>query len=162
MSLRNMLSPANSEEGGNNQGTGNQQTAATKAKRGRKKANPATAIAKSEGHQLANDQRQEASELITGLERQEQVYTAARGYQKGQNLANIELAAKIAGVSDTLTEAALDRIEALKSSLNDGLQNHNPLDVLDELGLLRNKEETNELRQKTVDLDTDDVSHFLL
>lgn len=164
MSLRNMLSAANPEENSEgNESQQHQQTpVSTKAKRGRKKATNDSAIEKSEGHRMANTQRQEAAELVTGLERQEQILTAAKGFQDGQNLAKILLAAKTAGASEVLVEATLDRIGALKNSLQDGLQNHDPLDVLDGLGLLRNGTETNDLRAKIAELDQDDVSRFLL
>jgi hypothetical protein len=134
----------------------------SKPKRGRRKANPDTAIAKSEGHKLANEQKLEAAEFVSGLEKQEQILTAARGYQKGQNLAQIEEAARVAGIVDTLTEQSLTRIAALRLSLENGLTNHDPLAVLDELGLRRTGEETAELRQKIAQYGQEDLTRFLL
>lgn len=162
MAYENLKSLSGTENGSSEpteqQITGSQ----AKPKRGRRKANPDTAIAKSEGHKLANEQKLEAAEFVSGLEKQEQILTAARGYQKGQNLAQIEEAARVAGIVDTLTEQSLTRIAALRLSLQDGLTNHDPLAVLDELGLRRTGEETAELRQKITQYGQEDLTRFLL
>lgn len=135
----------------------------TKAKRGRrKKESDETEIAKTQGHKLANKQRSEASEILGGLERQELILTATRGYQKGQHLAKVEEAAKIAGTVDVLADALTDRIQGLKESLRDGLENHDPLEVLDALGLKRTEEETQDFRKKIENLAGEDYSRFLL
>ena len=133
-----------------------------KPKRGRRKTNPDTAIAKSEGHKLANEQKLEGTEFVSGLEKQEQILTAARGYQKGQNLAKIEEAARVAGIVDTLTDSSLSRIAALRLDLQDGLTNHDPLAVLDELGLRRTGQETADLREKIAQYGQEDLTCFLL
>lgn len=136
----------------------------TKAKRGRRKNATSTesAIAKSEGHKLMNQQQSETAELIGGLERQEQVLIATIGYQEGQNRARLRLAAQTAGTVDVLTTASLERIQALQEGLKNNLENHNPLDILAGLGLSRTSEETQELREKIEGLDGEDFSRFLL
>lgn len=134
----------------------------TKAKRGRKKSTGESAIAKSNGHDLMNQQQSEASELVEGLAEQEQKLIAIKGYQDGQNLARLRLAAQTAGTVDVLTVAALDRIESLQEGLKRGLENHNPIEVLSGLGLNRTAEETQELRDKLKGLDGEDFSCFLL
>lgn len=147
-------------EDGNSEAT--EQKTETKAKRGRKKTNPDTAIAKSEGHKLTNQQQAEAAELIGGLERQEQVLIATIGYQEGQNIGRLRLAARTAGTVDVLTSASLERIQALQEDLKNNLETHNPLDILAGLGLSRTPEETQELREKIKGLDGEDFSRFLL
>lgn len=150
-------------EDGNGAGNGNGETEPkARVKRGRKKTNPDTAIAKSEGHRLTNQQQSEAAELIGGLERQEQVLIATIGYQEGQNRARLRLAAQTAGTVDVLTAASLERIQALQEGLKNNLENHNPLDILAGLGLSRTSEETQELREKIEGLDGEDFSRFLL
>lgn len=151
-------------EDGNGTGNGNGETEPkARAKRGRKKQqSDETAIAKSPGHQLTNQQQVEASELIGGLERQEQVLIATIGYQEGQNRARLRLAAQTAGTVDVLTSASLERIQALQEGLKNNLENHNPLDILAGLGLSRTSEETQELREKIEGLDGEDFSRFLL
>lgn len=158
MTYENLKSLTSASENGNNESTGSE----AKPKRGRRKINPDTTIAKSEGHKLANEQKLEAAEFVSGLEKQEQILTAARGYQKGQNLAQIEEAARVAGIVDTLTEQSLTRIAALRLDLQHGLTNHDPLAVLDELGLRRTGEETAELRQKIAQYGQEDLTRFLL
>jgi hypothetical protein len=161
MAYENLKSLSGTENGSSEpteQAAGSQ----TKPKRGRRKTNPDTAIAKSEGHKLANEQKIEAAEFVSGLEKQEQILTAAKGYQFGQNLARIEEAARVAGIVDTLTEGSLTRIAALRLSLQDGLTNHDPLAVLDELGLRRTGEETADLREKIAQYGQEDLTRFLL
>ena len=162
MTYENLKSLSGTENG-NSEPTEQRATSSeSKPKRGRRKANPDTAIAKSEGHKLANEQKIEAAEFVSGLEKQEQILTVARGYQKGQNLAQIEEAARVAGIVDTLTEQSLTRVAALRLSLQDGLTNHDPLAVLDELGLRRTGEETADLREKIAQYGQEDLTRFLL
>src|SRR4028119_2345419 len=162
MTYENLKSLSGTENG-NSEPTEQRATSSeSKPKRGRRKANPDTAIAKSEGHKLANEQKIEAAEFVSGLEKQEQILTVARGYQKGQNLAQIEEAARVAGIVDTLTEQSLTRVAALRLSLQDGLTNHDPLAVLDELGLRRTGEETADLREKIAQYGQEDLTCFLL
>jgi len=150
------LAPAN-ENGGATEPT------PTKAKRGRKKSatNPESAIAKSEGHQLANQQQAETAELLGGLDQQERQLTAYLNYQQGQDYAKLAIAARTAGMTDVLVGASLDRIDALKQNLDNNLRNHNPLAILDDLGLNRSKEETDELRSKFKDFNPDEFNRFL-
>ncbi len=135
----------------------------TKARRGRKKKeSDETAIAKSEGHQLTNQQQAETAELLGGLDQQERQLTAYLNYQQGQDYAKLAIAARTAGMTDVLVGASLDRIETLKQNLRNNLTNHNPLAVLDELGLNRSEEETQDLRQRAKDFDPDEFNRFLL
>jgi hypothetical protein len=161
MAYENLKSLTSASENGNNEPVGSE----AKPKRGRRKTNSDTTIAKSEGHKLANEQKIEAAEFVSGLEKQEQILTAAKGYQFGQNLAKIEEAARVAGIVDTLTDSSLSRIAALRLSLQDGLTNHDPLAVLDELGLRRTGQETADLREKIAQYGQDgqeDLTRFLL
>lgn len=135
---------------------------ASKGKRGRKKSDPGGEIAKSEGHRLANQQQSESAELRGGLEEHELALIATRGYQKGQNAAKLELAAMVAGRSDILTDAVIDRIEGLKQALQYDLTNHNPIATLAELGLTRTAEETKEMRDRIEGLEGEDFNRFLL
>lgn len=157
--MRAYLAPAPTE---NSNGESTEPRTEVKAKRGRKKSSPDTAIAKSEGHKLTNQQQSEAAELIGGLERQEQMLIATIGYQEGQNRARLRLAAQTAGTVDTLTAASLERIQALQEALKTNLETHNPIDILAGLGLSRTSEETQELREKIEGLDGEDFSRFLL
>lgn len=137
--------------------------APTKTRRGRrKKESDETAIAKSPGHELANKQRSESAEILQTLEEQERTLTAYLGYQEGQGSAKLRLAARTAGATDVLVAANLDRIDALKEALEQNLKTHNPLATLDELGLNRSEEETQELRQKAKDFNSDEFNRFLL
>lgn len=160
-SLRAMLSAAATSEQSNGSGEPEQRATAQKAKRGRKKADPETAIAKSEGHKLANQQQAETAELIGGLDHQERTLTALLSYQEGQSYADLKIAARTAGMTDRLIGASLDRIEALKETLDHNLKNHNPLAVLEDLGLSRTEEETQELREKFSNFNPDEYNRFL-
>lgn len=158
--LRAMLSAATD----NNSGNGNGETEPkAKAKRGRRaKGNTEeTAIAKSEGHKLANQQQAETAELLAGLAEQERALTAYHGYQEGQDFAKLRLAARTAGMTDVLVGANLDRIDALRESLKNNLETHNPISLLDDLGLNRSPEETQELRERAQNFNADEFNRFL-
>lgn len=160
MAYENLRSLAPATENGN--GEASEQKTETKAKRGRKKVNPDTVIAKSEGHKLANQQQIEAAELLEGLDQQERQLTAYLNYQQGQDYAKLAIAARTAGMTDVLVGASLDRIEALKQNLENNLTNHNPLAVLDELGLNRSAEETQKLRDKVKNFNPDEYDRFFI
>lgn len=160
MAYENLKSLASATENGNSEAT--EQKTETKAKRGRKKVNPDTAITKSEGHKLANQQQAETAELLGGLDQQERQLTAYLHYQQGQDYAKLAIAARTAGMTDVLVGASLDRIEALKQNLENNLTNHNPLAILDELGLNRSAEETQKLRDKVKNFNPDEYDRFFI
>jgi hypothetical protein len=155
----NLKSLAPAQEDGN--GETEQKATAPKARRGRKKQSDDTAITKSEGHKLANQQQSETAELLGGLDNQERALTALLSYQEGQDYGKLKLAARTAGMTDVLVGASLDRIDALKEALGNNLKNHNPLAVLEDLGLSRSKEETDELRENFKGFNPDEYNRFL-
>lgn len=160
------LAPATEDGNGNGNSNSNgnsEPEPKARAKRGRKKQqSDETAIAKSPGHELANKQQAEAAELLGGLDQQERQLTAYLNYQQGQDYAKLAIAARTAGMTDVLVGASLDRIEALKQNLENNLTNHNPLAILDELGLNRSPEETQKLRDKVKSFNPDEYDRFFI
>jgi hypothetical protein len=120
------------------------------------------ALAKTEGHDLENQQKATAFKTLQQLNETEQRLTAARGYQTGQNLAAIESGAQLAGYADKRTAAQIARLEDIVASLEHNAANYDPLAVLGDLGFLQDETEADELKKKLEDFLTFDfnkVSH---
>lgn len=158
MTLRELLPAADGDQ--NNQSEA-PAAKVRKPRASRKKKEGEGAIAKTEGHQLVDDQRSNASELISGLSHQEQVYAATLGYQEGKQLAAIQIAGKTAGKLDALANQTLDNINALRETLQNNADNYNPVGFVADLGFNMGDDESQELRAKLAEFDREDLNAFL-
>lgn len=161
MSIRELLPPADENNGSENSTQSVAQPAKTRKTRATKNKASEGAIAKTKGHDLVDKQRSNAAEFTGGLEHQEEVLTAYGGYQRGKKLAHIKRAAQTAGIVDTLAEQTLDSIKSLEELLEQNAEGFDPVGFVADLGLNMTGEESDEMRAKIAEFSSKDYSRFL-